>query len=32
MRRLAAFVLEPSAKVYALWERDGEWTDIDDNL
>jgi hypothetical protein len=25
--RLASLVLEPSAKVYALWERQGEWTD-----
>ncbi|MCK9915212.1 Ig-like domain repeat protein [Microbacteriaceae bacterium K1510] len=25
--RVAAFVVEPSAKVYALWEREGEWTD-----
>jgi hypothetical protein len=25
--RVAAFVLEPSATVYALWEREGEWTD-----
>jgi hypothetical protein len=24
---LASFVFEPSAKVYALWERQGEWTD-----
>ncbi len=25
--RFASFVLEPSAKVYALWEREDEWTD-----
>jgi uncharacterized repeat protein (TIGR01451 family) len=25
--RAAGFVLEPSVKVYALWEREGEWTD-----
>jgi hypothetical protein len=25
--RVAAFVLEPSATVYALWEREDEWTD-----
>jgi len=25
--RYAAFVLEPSAKVFALWERQGAWTD-----
>jgi hypothetical protein len=25
--RLASFIFEPSAKVYALWERQGEWTD-----
>ena len=25
--RVSAFVVEPSAKVYALWERQGEWTD-----
>jgi hypothetical protein len=24
---LAAFIFEPSAKVYALWERQGVWTD-----
>lgn len=25
--RVAAYVFEPSAKVYALWERQGSWTD-----
>jgi hypothetical protein len=25
--RVAAYVLEPSSKVYALWEKQGSWTD-----
>ena len=26
-QKLGAFVVEPSAKIYALWERQGAWTD-----